>query len=279
MKKSVAYYFEKMFPNENYQALGSGRKSTVFRTESGKIVRIKSIRLGTYNKEARFLNFINKNGGLSCKVPDIKTFISFPFAFSVHNDFGGNAGNGDFYYNKLDVEQQKKIAAQLAEAFISLRKMGEKPDAKKIITRKKHLFFRRIKYFFVLLNKKEIRIKWLKLQQEYFKRNPQLVLTHNDLHFKNMIIDDNFNLIGLIDFENILFCPFEYNLRKYEKSLVNFIIDYWQKAGYEIDRIVLLYYRAEFFVSRLIMPSNRKNRVAYTQKLNEVLDDFLSLQT
>ena len=266
-------------PGESFFYLGSGRKSVAFRTESGKVTRIKSIWFGTYKKEAKILSFINRHGGLGCNIPNISAFTVMPFAFSVHNDFGGKTGDKDFNFDELDSEAQKTFASQLAKALISLREAGEKPGAKKVVKRKKHMWFRRIKFFFFLLNKKELRTKWQKLQRAYSKKNPALVLTHNDLHFGNMIIDDNANLVGLIDFEYILFCPFEYNLRKFEKPLRDAIIDCWRESGYEIDNTVLNYYRAEFFLSRLMMSKYQKNREAFYQELNDVLDESTSLRS
>ena len=275
MLKKLTKHFKQ---GENFCYLGSGRKSTTFRTESGKITRIKPIWRGTYNKEAKILNFIKKNGGLECEVPDISAFIVMPFAFSVHNDLQGNSGSEDLYYNKFDSEAQKSFAYQLAKSLISLREIGTKSGAKKAVTRKKRLFLRRIRYFFFLLNKKELRKKWSKLQKAYSKKRYPLVLTHNDLHFGNMIVDNNCNLTGLIDFESILFRPFEYNLRKLEKSLQNYIIEYWREAGYDTDNTVLSYYRAEYLLSRLMMPSYRENWDSFYRELNNVLDEFVLLQ-
>ena len=272
MLKKLTKYF---VPGENFCYLGSGNKSATFRTESGKITRIKPIWFGTYKKEAKILNFINRHGGLGCNIPNISAFTVMPFAFSVHDDFGGKPGDKDFNFNELTPEAQKTFASGLAKALINLREAGEKPDAKKVVKRKKHLWFRRIRYFFFLLNKKELRAKWQKLQRTYAKKNPALVLTHNDLHFGNMIVSDNADLIGLIDFENVLFCPFEYNLRKFDKPLRDAIIDCWRESGCEIDHTVLNYYRAEFFLARLIMPSNRKNRDLFYRELNELLDEMV----
>lgn len=278
MLRKLTNYF---VPGENFHYLGSGRKSATFRSESGKILRIKlkPIWFGTYKKEAKILRFINQNGGLTCKIPDIHAFTIMPFAISVHTDFGGMTGDKNVDFDKLAPETQKTFACQLTESLIRLQKVGEKPDAKKVVKRKKHLFFRRIKYFFFLWNKKELRTKWLKLQRAYLKKNPKLVLTHNDLHFGNIIVDNDFNLIGLIDFEHILFCPFEYNLRKFDKPLRDYIIEYCKSIGYEIDNTVLSYYRAEFFLSRLMMPSKRDSWDVFYWELNNVLDEFILQQT
>jgi hypothetical protein len=275
MLKKLSNYF---VPGENFCYLGSGKRSATFRTESGKIMRIKPIWFGTYKKEANILRFINQNGGLGCKTPDISAFTVMPFAISVHNDFGGKTGDKDLHFDELALEAQKKFAHQLAKSFISLREVGEKQGATKVVKRKKRLFLRQIRYFFFLLNKQKLRKKWFKLQRAYSKKNPVLVLTHNDLHFGNMIVDSHFNLIGLIDFENILFCPFEYNLRKFEKPLSDYIIEYYKSIGCEIDNTVLSYFRAEFYLSRLLMPSNRKNWDLFYRELNDVLDEFIALQ-
>ena len=278
MKKLIARYLNKKFPNETYTPIGSGRKSSAFRTDSGKIIRFKSLWRGTYQKEAKILRFIRQNGGIECEYPTIEAFTMFPFAFSVHNDFGGDVARQDLNLDELAPEVHKEFICKLTKSLIDLQEVGKKPNARKIIKRKKLLFLRQIRYFFFLLQKKSIFWKWLKLQRAYAKKRPPLVLTHNDLHFRNIIVDDDFNLVGLIDFENILFRPFEYNLRILNHPIRDSIIDYWKQTGIEVDKTVLCFYRVESLLSRMIKPSNRKIRPLLFRELDEVLDEFILSQ-
>ncbi len=271
LKKLTTYYLKKIFPDERCQYLSHGTKSAAFRTELGKIVRVKPIWFGTYNREARILNFINSNCGIGCNIPNIKTFNSFPFAFSVHRDLGGKTADNNLF-NNLDSVTQESFAKQLTKTLINLRGIGVKLGAEKKFKKSKPVLFRQIKYIFFLLNKKELLVNWLKLHRAYLKiitRSKDRNLSHNDLHLKNVIVDNNFNLVGLIDFGDIQFFPLEYNLRKVTKVLCNLMVKNWNEEGYEIDTVLLSYYRAEFLLSRLV--KRKKNKEALLCELKETL--------
>jgi aminoglycoside phosphotransferase (APT) family kinase protein len=271
--EKVEIALKKVFPNENFEYLSCGVKSSAFRTESEKIVRIKPIRFGTYHRESKNLNFINNNGGLGCSIPNVKAFISFPFAFSVHNDFGGKVGKDDVFSNS-DLVVQDFFAKQWAESLIKLYKIGAKPNAKKTFQKLKPLLLRQIKYTFFFRNNKELLAMWKKLHQVASEKitHRKNGLAHNDMHMKNVIIDDNYNLVGLIDFGRIPFAPLEYNLRKFwQTRLCEQIMNYWNEAGYETDTMLLQYYRAEYLLSKLIKRRHRKDKDALLCELSEIL--------
>lgn len=274
IKTLAEYYLKKIFPNESFQYFGSGAKSTVFRSEQGKIVRFKPIWLLTYTEESNFLNFINKNGGIGYKVPDINAFIRLPFAISVHNDFGGEIANKESF-NSLDSATQKSFIKQLSKSLISLHKIGKTSGAEKVFKKQDLNLLRKVKYAVFLSNKKMLN-GWQKLRQAYLERELSLGPTHYDLQFQNKIIDDNFSLIGLIDFDRTPFKPLEYNLRRTARPVSNLIIDCWSEAGYEIDFTVLNYYRAECLLWRLTRFSKlikRKNNEDSLRELKEILEN------
>ena len=279
MNKIAEYCFKKMYPNENFQRLGAGVRSIAFRSERGKIIRIKPLWSGTYDKEEKILNFIKKNGGIDCNIPDIKAFVSMPYAFSEHLDFGGKIATiTDF--ETLDAETQKSFARQLATSLISLHKMGMKPGAKKIFNQKTYKtriknFFRQIQFIlFFMDNKKRLNL-WMSLCRSALKvfqrKKPLQGLAHDDLHFSNVIEDDKYNLLGLIDFGEIRYLPVEYNLRKFPKYLRDWVVKYWTEDGYETDLALLNYYRAKYLLTRLVKRKHKQPRENLEQELYQVV--------
>lgn len=280
LKKITDFHLKKMFRPEIFQYMASGVKSAAFRPKSGVIIRVKRIYFGTYAHEAKILNFIKNSGGIGCHIPDIKTSVFLSFAFSVHDDFGGQVTNSDLF-GKLTQKEQESFAKQLAKVLLNLREIGSKEGARKIFKKAKPLVSGKCKYARLLINEKQMFQNWLNLHKEYSKviaqKSNDFCIAHNDLHLRNVIVDDNFNLVGLIDFGGIGFFPLEYNLRKVPKTLCNLIIKYWKENGYEVNTVLLNFYRARYILSRLAKRKPKKLQECQILELNEILGGNFSL--
>ncbi|MDR3208493.1 MAG: aminoglycoside phosphotransferase family protein [Rickettsiales bacterium] len=263
-----------LFPNEKLDYLASGVKSAVFKTESGKIIRVKPIFFGTYEKERRILDFIKSTGGgIGCETPSLSCFVRGFRAYSVHDGICGTSFDyGEF--SKLAPARQKQFAEQLAAALLKLYQMGgmaRKNGDKKLFARRDWFsFFRNFRQY--LLIRKYIKKAgiWRKLSRlRESVAAPGGGLIHGDLHGKNIICGEDFDLAGIIDFDGARFGHFEHNLRKLGAPLVDLVTDWCDKnMEKKLNSTRLDYYRMAILIKKI---RNARDKSAAVKELESLL--------
>ncbi|MDR1071046.1 MAG: aminoglycoside phosphotransferase family protein [Rickettsiales bacterium] len=245
-----------LFPSEKIEHIARGVKSDVFRTVSGKIIRVKPLLFGTYEKERRVLDFIKANGGIGCGTPSPSCFVRGLSAWSVHDDIRGvNPDSGEFA--KLPPGAQKRFAKQLAESLVKFYRMGraaKKSDIGKLLRRRDAFSFLRNlrRYMFIrkYVHKNGVWAKFSKLSRSVAPMGGGLV--HGDLHARNIICGPDFSLAGIIDFDGAKFGHFEHNLRKLDPLLGDMVMDclenIWNKKP---NRSRLGYYRMISLIKKI----------------------------
>jgi hypothetical protein len=208
------------FPNEKIEYLSRGAWSVAFRTASGKIIRTKPFFFGTYTRERRILEFIDAHGGIGCRIPKLTTFTRGISAFSIHDDLGGKILSGvapDFYAAPVAV--QKKLATDLYKCMTRLYKMGPIADP---------AIFKCIRGpgAVNIIQRWPILRKYLDNPARVWelyritKNMPDFGIIHGDIHNGNILVDDNFKLIGLIDFGNAGIGHIEYDFRMIPENML-----------------------------------------------------------
>jgi hypothetical protein len=270
IKKLAKFYLDICFPNECLTKLGTGARSSVFKTESGNVIRIKPLWKRTYSSEEKVLNFLKDMGGLGCQLPEINSFVKFPFAISIHSDLGGSTTSFE-KFTALPIDKQNLFAKQLFDTIITLVDYGKSTEAKKLFKTNKNKVSSQLLYYIYLLNKRELLYGWVKLKKEYAIMSKQAVLVNNDLNFSNMLIDENHNLIGLIDLDTIQYSSFESCLRKLEPPLIDIIKRLWIDRGNHINHIIFKYHRARYILSRLLKRKSKYDRLYLMEVLKITL--------
>jgi aminoglycoside phosphotransferase (APT) family kinase protein len=274
---------EKIFPKESIEYIAKGVKSVAFRTNTGKIIRVKPFYYGTYDKEHKILDYIEKKGGIGCSVPQLSVFTRKIFSFSVHDEIQGEILDIDRLLS-LSISHQRYFAEQLAEALIKLWNLPfeNTTDSKAI----RKLFYKRAYYFFLdlwhsirisrILKRKNL---WRTIRgwSHIVKGSCPKGLVHGDLHRYNMIATEDCKLSGVIDFGGVKFRPFEHNLRKIPNLIRDMVRDYCDANMPEkLCTHKINYYRMQILVKYIVKPKTtpeeRKNLIAELDSLfqNEV---------
>lgn len=185
----------KLLHNQNYSLINAGFTNTIYKINNKYIVRICT----NPSNEERFLTEINfyKENKDNKYIPTMylcdTTKQIIPYYYEVIELIKGDTIY-DIWY-KLSKKEREEIIKKVSLAIKSIHQI--KPtiiDYKSILKDK-----------LSILNNKDLLTKI----DIYFKEE-HLVTCHNDLHFDNIIIDEQ-NNIRIIDFERISTNPLDYD--------------------------------------------------------------------
>jgi aminoglycoside phosphotransferase (APT) family kinase protein len=259
--------------NVKIEILGSGAKSLAFITDTGNVIRIKPIWLGTYKKEHRILATIAQNSGISTKVPKIRSLVSFPFSLSIHRAIEGQTLEQlslSPHYNVADFSTT--FAADLAEFLSKLFVIAHQHGMKKKFRPKIYSIFNDAVYYLQLrkyVKKRGLLKTYLELR--HASKNASIGLIHNDLHGTNIIVNDKLELLGIIDFGLIHQRGFEYNLRKLPPELCELIIEHAEALKViKIDRTVLKYYHVRNALFRIKKAKSKSDKAEWVKLLKNM---------
>lgn len=285
-------HLHKQFPNLlEPEFFVWGAQGVALRTKNGQIIRQKFLRRGyrSYAQEARLLDFIRRAGGIGCSTPHLNTFVRLPFAYSVHQEISGNIF--DYArFTQLPVQQQTRFATELAEALIKLRDLAQTDaalEAKSLFTQPKQFgLFRHWRYFLVLrqyVHRKNLWQQYVDLWRAVVENRREgrqassYGLVHNDLHFANIIVNEEFHLSGLIDFEKIFLTSFEYNLRGIGPSLRNLISAHYEQTQVQpLNNKLIHYYRMMSILRILKHMHKRKHRNKPPKDIRPLIEELES---
>ena len=235
LRRWVRRVLRKMLPGEKLEYIGHGVFSHAFRSESGLLVRIKLLSRGTYGREARICAALRRDKKIAAKIPNVRAFFRGIFAVSMHEEIRGDAFDAA-RFSGLPAEKQQRFANELAD-FLGAVWAGSairRPMARPLAVPDMGLYLFARKYaggidrrriFRMVLSGK---IAWRR----------RLGVVHGDLHARQIIVDDDFNLGGVIDWDGARRGLMDNNLRRLDNPLRDMVA-----AHFDIDKYAADYYR------------------------------------
>ena len=197
---------------KSIKEINAGFNNSIFSINNKYIIKI----CGDKNKENLFdieANFYNSNKGNE-SIPTLylydKTKNVVPYVYEIIEKVNGKSIY--YYWYKMNELQKEELIRKLMKSLKSIHKKKYLPTCNwSDLIKKKVLdkFNEAIDMF----NDEERNIifKSLKKYDEILSDN-RFSLIHNDLHFDNVLIDENQN-IKLIDFNDSIIAPFDFDLR------------------------------------------------------------------
>ncbi len=180
----------------------------------------------SYQREKKILDFLQKNFASPIQIPQIAYF-------SAEGILGYREIKGSFLtkeiYSKMSSHQQKKLIEDISAFLTNLHELDTSSinefiqDAQESFTSDLDLLKENI---FPILAKKEQSyiedfINHIINEKELF--NVPMCLCHNDLSANHILLDDELNLTGIIDFGDAIvsqdFCDFTYLLEDSEEEI------------------------------------------------------------
>jgi aminoglycoside phosphotransferase (APT) family kinase protein len=255
--------------------IASGVRSKVFVSAAGIIIRKKSLWSGTYEREARALDFMQSQGGIGCAIPRLKVSIHGSHAYSEHAGIAGDTYSSS-KFQALGEQQKRQFAQQLTDALVRLHDIGqdERYADWTFHPRKHGLIYRFLRWLSI---RQFIGWKDFLVWGREVRQIESGGWVHNDLHGKNIIVTQTGELAGLIDFDGVMQGPFEYNLRKMDKVLRELVIDAYDRAQLKrggqfrmINRYAADYYRVMVLAQKM-RTAGRARKAQLTQELLDIL--------
>lgn len=197
---------------KSIQEINAGFNNSIFCVNDKYIVKV----CGDKNKENLFdveANFYNSNRGNE-SIPTLylydKTKNVVPYVYEIIEKVNGKSVY--YHWYKMNELQKEELIRKLMKSLKSIHKKKYLPTCnwsdlikKKVLNK----FNEAIDMFND--EEKNIILESLKKYDEILSDN-RFSLIHNDLHFDNVLIDENQN-IKLIDFNDSKIAPFDFDLR------------------------------------------------------------------
>lgn len=215
---------------KSIQEINAGFNNSIFSINDKYIIKI----CGDKNKENLFdieANFYNSNKDNE-SIPTLylydKTKNVVPYVYEIIEKVNGKSAY--YHWYKMNELQKEELIRKLMKSLKRIHKKKYLPTCNwSDLIKKKVLdkFNEAIDMF----NDEErnIILESLKKYDEFLSDN-RFSLIHNDLHFDNVLIDENQN-IKLIDFNDSIIAPFDFDLRMLYMS----VHLPWKWANIEMD--------------------------------------------
>ncbi|MDR1027003.1 MAG: phosphotransferase [Rickettsiales bacterium] len=196
------------------------------------IVRIKPIWRGTYRREARICAEIRRRlpARLRDKVPALLAFNTGLFSVSIHLGIPGQTFDMTRFL-ALDPARRHRFARELSVFLFDVHRGGAitRPIFRLRLARRIRLFRFAKKYGATLR-------RFARMVRAGGRDATGVV--HGDLHPGQIIVDDDFRLAGVIDWDGARLGRGETDLRRLENPLREMLLGDWP-----IDRDAFNYYR------------------------------------
>lgn len=209
--------------------VGEGRESKAFSLNNNTIILIgkNKTAFNNYSKQKIIYNILETKinfMNIPHNVNLIKPCSKYPFGAMTLSYVKGKPLNLSICSN----EEKEKLGQQFARFIYQMQIVGEQLNKEEIATLKslqtktddtavdeclvlvkKHLTDEEYKKLIIITNKYKKLIK-----------NKPYILQHGDLGGSNVLIDENTNIIGVIDFEEVGFYIPEYKFKSFRKDKV-----------------------------------------------------------
>lgn len=197
---------------KSIQEINAGFNNSIFSINDKYIIKI----CGDKNKENLFdieANFYNSNKDNE-SIPTLylydKTKNVVPYVYEIIEKVNGKSAY--YHWYKMNELQKEELIRKLMKSLKSIHKKKYLPTCNWGSSIKKKVLDK-FNEAIDMFNDEErnIILESLKKYDEILSDN-RFSLIHNDLHFDNVLIDENQN-IKLIDFNNSIIAPFDFDLR------------------------------------------------------------------
>jgi len=230
MAKKIAEANMDIFGNiKDIKEINAGFNNSIFDVNDKYIIKVcgDDEKENLFDVEANFYNSNNDNNNIPRFYKYDKSKKIIPHAYEIIEKVNGKSVY--YYWYKMTEDERKKFIQKLMKILKNIHsKTYEAYDwcssiKEKIITN----FNQTIDMF----NEEEKRIILSSLENyDEILSDNKFCLIHNDLHFDNILLDENDN-IKLIDFNDSIIAPFDFDLRLLYMS----VFLPWKWANIEMD--------------------------------------------
>lgn len=265
---------------ENCKKIGEGAVSIAYLCDKNRIL-LKGKRKDSFESYQKLKNNLDLlNGKIkSIKIPSNAKIIEPCEKYSL-GAISYLYVEGEELKNKIhdcSKEQKSEIGKRLAEFISEMQNINTSLNKDNEIEINNGKLKKAIELIKPYLNKEEI-IKMEKVSMNYnnFMISSNFYITHGDLQEENLILDDNNNLVGIIDFGNM-----EYYVQEIEfDSMMNYDLDIFEamlnnyKGQIEINNIKLigLVRRVRFF--KHILNNDNFDTLKEVEEIKTLLNNY-----
>lgn len=259
MAKKIAESNKDIFGNiESIEEINAGFNNSIFCINNKYIIKVcgNDEKENLFDVEVNFYNSNNDNDSIPKLYRYDKSKKIIPHVYEIIEKVSGKSLY--YYWYKMPESEREKTIQKLIKVLKRIHsKEYESYDWCSLIKTKVLSYFNQTIDMFTE-DEKRIILSSLENYDEILSDN-KFCLIHNDLHFDNIILDDNGN-IKLIDFNDSIIAPYDFDLRLLYMS----VLLPWKWANIKMDP--------------LQKPKDYKNLFEYIKKYYPTLSEIKYLE-
>lgn len=217
--------------NPSIEKINVGFTNTIYQINNTYIIKICTNSNNEVNfiKEIKFYNK-NKNNPLIPKMYYYSTNNNkIPYFYEIIEKVEGVSLYN--IWHKLSENQREKVIRQLCTAMKQIHsKKGKYYNWAKTIKERFIILFNQAIELEIFNKKEQKQLKEAYIYFDKYLDTKEIVLVHNDLHFDNIIVNNE--KIKIIDFERAMFAPRDYELN----IIYQMIRKPWKYASEETEK-------------------------------------------